>query len=263
MTEPGYIAPASPGWWVRTSRVGVNLTDQYNWGAVVSGRVPTRGAVDGAYGWVSAATGTAPSIFDAVGAGNSTTGGTSLTWSHTGTIDAAVVVWVMFVNSSSNGSISATYAGNAMTQRGSSLFFGYDGTFYFFVACFTYPAALVGAQTVGVAPVASSFIKANSVSYRDVSEFGTPVVNTGIGTSMTVSSVPSAIGHIVSNAFFAPSLSVALSAYNQTSRWSDTTTGTWTPVPILLGDAPGTTTVSFSATGNASSGWAGMAIDLS
>lgn len=56
MTEPGHIAPASPGWWVRTNRVGINASS-YHWTTTIAGNRASQGAGTSAYGWAGAATG--------------------------------------------------------------------------------------------------------------------------------------------------------------------------------------------------------------
>lgn len=262
MTKPGWVQPPTPGWWVRRDKVAT-FTDQYGWLTSVSGlSAPAGGISSTSYGWGQAFVGAAPSTFDALGAGNSGNG-INPSWSHTATPGAAVIVWAFAANNVNNSSVTATYAGNAMTQRGSTVLNVFDGTFWHWAYCFSYPAALSGAQTIVVTPAASSFVKGNSISYENVSTFGTPVSNTGTAASMTLSSVPSAVGNIVSNMFSLPFTATTPTAYNQTSRWNDNTTGGWTPATVLLGDAPGAATVSFSATQAAPANWVAMAIDLS
>jgi hypothetical protein len=59
VTEPGYVAPAAPGWWVRTNRVGTTKTG-YNWDTKVVGGRASRGRASGSYGWSGSASGHAP-----------------------------------------------------------------------------------------------------------------------------------------------------------------------------------------------------------
>ena len=56
MTEPGYVMPASPGWWVRSNRVG-QTSFGYTWGVTAAGARDPHGQVAGQYGWVGAAEG--------------------------------------------------------------------------------------------------------------------------------------------------------------------------------------------------------------
>lgn len=56
MTEPGYVAPPAPGWWVRTNRVGTT-TAGHEWDFAVVGASHKAGAAAGAYTWAGAAEG--------------------------------------------------------------------------------------------------------------------------------------------------------------------------------------------------------------
>lgn len=56
MTEPGHVAPASPGWWVRTNRVGTNA-NTYGFSVTATGSRLSLGTAAGTYGWVGTAVG--------------------------------------------------------------------------------------------------------------------------------------------------------------------------------------------------------------
>jgi hypothetical protein len=56
MTEPGFVAPTTPGWWVRTNRIGTGKTGINVATTAVGGR-PSRGRASGSYGWVGSASG--------------------------------------------------------------------------------------------------------------------------------------------------------------------------------------------------------------
>lgn len=62
MTEPGYVAPAAPGWWVRTNRVGTNVNG-INWDVAAVGGRDSLGSAAGVYGWAGAAVGRKPLQF--------------------------------------------------------------------------------------------------------------------------------------------------------------------------------------------------------
>lgn len=204
--------------------------------------------------------GLSPVNYDATGASNSSGGTTSLTFSHTATAGATVILWVRTANSSANSAITATYGSSSMTQVGSVYTMGASGGYTHYLAAFSLSGAPGGAQTVTVSPAVSSFVKANTVSYTNVTSIGAPVTNgSASGSSWSVSGIASATGHMVTQCFSSAS-SPSLSSYNQTSRWSSTS-GTWAAT-MQIGDAPGAASVSFTETASASSIWGAMAIDL-
>ena len=202
-----------------------------------------------------------PVFFDALGVGNSTlTQVNNLNMTHTATPGARVVAWVLYQNTSGVASLAATYAGQNMKVE-ASYYLGYVSG-YTYLACLSYPAALAGAQTIALTFGYPSNAKANSLSYLNVTQVGGAITN-GIGpsTALSVPNVPSAVNHMVSNMLATtPGSTGVLTAYNQTSRWN-IITGAWV-IPLLLGDAPGAATVSFSATQAVNNYWAGMAVDL-
>lgn len=59
MTQPGHVAPAAPGWWVRTNRVGT-AAYEYGFTFAVTGGRDYQGAATGTYGWVGSAAGRRP-----------------------------------------------------------------------------------------------------------------------------------------------------------------------------------------------------------
>lgn len=147
-----------------------------------------------------------------------------------------------------------------MTQVGTSFQFGTNGGYTGYIAAFKLASAPGGAQTVIITPSVTSFMKANTVSYAHVTSLGTTATNFATsGTSLTLNSVSSAANHMVTQCFFNWANTSSLSAYNQTSRWNDNTV--WRS-PMLIGDAAGAASVSFSATSSISGPWGAMAIDL-
>jgi hypothetical protein len=73
MTEPGFVAPAAPGWWVRTNRVGITTTE-YGWQISAAGARESSGSAAGAYSWTAGtAVGRRPVEFVAAAVSNNQT----------------------------------------------------------------------------------------------------------------------------------------------------------------------------------------------
>lgn len=200
--------------------------------------------------------------YDASGGGNSallnSSGTNTITWTHT----AAGPV-LAFVNAGTHATptITVTYGGVSMTQLGiAGSFYSVSGSMYS-LAVFGLMNPASGPQTVSAAvnSTTNSRIVGDTVSYSNVAAFGTAAVTTGTGTSLT-QSVSSARAQMVAQAFGAAAgTAITLSAYNQTSRYSGSS-GSFNP--LLIGDAPGNPSVSFSATLSASDPWASIAVPL-
>jgi hypothetical protein len=201
-----------------------------------------------------------PVLFDALGSGNSSTSTNSLSWSHTATPGATVLVWVLYYNGAGVGSIAATYAGQNMKLE-ANYYAGYVSG-YEYLACFSYPAALAGPQTIALSFGYTGGAKANSLSYLNANQLdAVKIVPTATGTALSVPNVQSAARHMVANAMAAMQSAAAQTAYNKTSRWN-IVTGAWA-ISMLLGDAPGAAPdVSFNSTASPSGYWCGQAIDM-
>jgi hypothetical protein len=203
---------------------------------------------------------------DAVGAGGSTSSSTSLTISHTAASGATVIVWVLLAPASTPPSVTATHAGNSMTQPSGSpnnfqAFFS-----YYTLACFYLTGAGTGSsQNIVITDTSAtpgSYIKAGSISYTGVGSVGSLTVNTGSSTSLSVSA-SSASGRLVVNALMEGyNGGFALSSYNQTLQKDLTSTGAWNTQVVYIGDAAGAGTVTFSATTASAVGWGAGALDL-
>jgi hypothetical protein len=61
MTQPGYVAPAAPGWWVRTNRIGI-AKPGYDWAVTATATKHPVGTASGAYTWDGSATGYAMTL---------------------------------------------------------------------------------------------------------------------------------------------------------------------------------------------------------
>jgi hypothetical protein len=71
MTKPGFVAPTTPGWWVRNNRVGTNKTE-YNWDITAVGGRDSLGTASGSYGWNVSVAGTSGVTFVGANAANDT-----------------------------------------------------------------------------------------------------------------------------------------------------------------------------------------------
>jgi hypothetical protein len=200
-------------------------------------------------------------FFQAAGAGNSAvnvSGGTqNITWTHTATGPV-----LAYVNAGTHTSLSITvsYGGVSMPQLGTSVVYINSGGTIYTLAVFGLLTPASGSQTVSATATGATNARiiGDSVSYSNVSRFGTVVTTSGSGTSLT-QSVSSTPGQMVSQAFGAGNTTTTLSAYNQTSRFSGNQGGL---VPLQIGDAPGAASTSFSATLSTSAAWAGIAVPL-
>lgn len=191
--------------------------------------------------------------FDAVGSGNSVAAGSTLSFSSTVTSGSTALLWVSYANNQADSGLTATYGSSSMTQIGSPYLYQTAGGYSYWITVFSLSSAPGGSQTVTLTPHwSSTYMKANTASYLNVTSFGTPV---GVGAStLTVSS---ATNHRVSQCFVNPN-TAALTSYNQTQRWYDVNTvGSWA-CTTLIGDAPGASSVTFSA-GNVVGG---LGVDL-
>jgi hypothetical protein len=182
--------------------------------------------------------------------------GTSWSWLHQ--VDGtALVVWVA-VDSASSVTLSVDVGGVAMTELG-SVAYSTDPTLY----AFGLIPAPQGTEAITVTASATCQIAANSVSYYDVSSFGTPVSATGTGTSLS-QTVASGWGNMVAQAFAAgtPAAGQILSGYNQ-QELSDIVYVTGNNVALNIGQAEGASTVEFTAEGTQSGvPWGALAVPL-
>jgi hypothetical protein len=208
---------------------------------------------------------TAPSVtFDTVSGGHTDSGigEASTTWSHTASGNAAAVV--VGVRWSQTGGVgtptrTVTYGGVAMQSLGvrglnDEAVNAFSGVYEEF---FGFRNPPTGAQTVSVTldrTASNLSFEACSVSYAQVSSFvpAPPVSGTEPGTTMT-QPVNSAMNEMVVQMFATASGSIT--AYNQTPRFTSAN-------GLLIGDAPGATAVSFTATRASGVDYAGLAVRL-
>lgn len=208
---------------------------------------------------------TAPALpaFDSVGAGAYRGGTTAdtLSWSH----DIAGPCVLMGVSYQQNSPTLPTFTpkvgGVAMTRLGANASYYNVSGYYIWALLF----GLIGAPTgIGVtvsigASANQQYWVANSASYRNVSSFGTPVSNSG-GSGAPTQSVASNERQRVVQMF--AGWDSALSSYSQTQRYSSPfNVGGSQVKTLLIGDAPGASTVNFACASTASP-WGSAAVTL-
>lgn len=193
---------------------------------------------------------------DSAGGGTTASGATA-SWSHTAL--GAVVVAVRAQSTFGAMTLSVDYGGTPMTQLGSSVSFHSLGQLALF-GLLTPPG---GSQTITVTTTggAGVNISTSSVSYLNVSSFGTPATNASGGTSLSLA-MSSATGRMVSQAFAANATSgtqgLNLSAYNATLR----RTGLISNANMIHGDSVGAASMNFSCVASRAANWAAIGVDL-
>ena len=207
---------------------------------------------------VPTAASVSPVTFDAVGAGflASSTTGPSPSWSHSIAGNGIIAFLQVFTNNASP-TVSASCGGTTMTQLGSPVAYLATSGYYAIVYAFGLLTPPTGSQTVSftiTGPTAHDYI-ANSMSFNNVTGFGTPVTNSGStgNPSLTASSVTN---QMVANVF--SGYTTSFSAYNQTQEYNQGLGAA--SLSFVMGYAPGASSVSFSATG--SQPWGGIAIPV-
>lgn len=198
---------------------------------------------------------TLPVLYDATGAGYTGTGTPS--WLHAITGNGIVVFVSIFVNTSTP-TVTASVGGTAMTQQGViANWFTASGS-YESVYAFVLQSPPTGSQTISVSisGATTDFITANSLSYYNVSGFGTAATS-NTGTANPSMSVSSATGQMVAQAF--GDYTTTFSAYSQTQRYNKPYSGS-VNLSFVMGDAPGASSVTFSATNTHNAG--GIAIPV-
>ncbi|OYN81788.1 hypothetical protein CG716_05450 [Mycolicibacterium sphagni] len=181
------------------------------------------------------------------------------------TAGTTVLAFVGFTNTSNNSSMTVTYGGTAMTQIGTPFLFGThvysSATYYDQLAVFKLENAPGGSQNVVVTPgvFVSSGLKIGLVSYSGVGSVSAKQTATGTGTGMS-QTVTSSPGNVVVQAFQCPFGTGTVSGYNQTSRWNVTTSSYNTA--MIVGEAAGASSVTFTGTQNAANLYGGVAVEL-
>ena len=193
MTEPGYVPPPQPGWWVRKDRIGTaqTVTDfetstvgykpTHYWqrkNQLPHGKVGPM-ALRNKFRWrptrnPAIVFPTTLPIFSSIGAGAQALS-TSLSFTHN--IDAtvkAVILYAIISNGTNSSAVppahTATFGGVSMSQLG-AIYAYYDGTNFTWLVAYGLLNPPQGANTVTLAGV-NTYITMNSVAYRYVSGWG-------------------------------------------------------------------------------------------
>lgn len=206
---------------------------------------------------VSAAISVSPSVsvtgsvqsgptFDAVGAGAATPGSTSMSWSHTATAGAYVVVsYACHTTSSPNPTVK--YGGTAMTKLGTSAVASNS-----FIQFWGLAGVAGGAQTVTITSALTADA-ANSISLKNVTSVGTPASQVYNGSPFS-QAVTCTSGQVIVQSFEAVrNADITSAASGGTSRYFDGS-------GFTMNTATATTT--FTATSSGQTG-AGMAVVFS
>lgn len=201
----------------------------------------------------------APPAYDAAGAGSA---GRTTTWSWNHTIGTGADVWVFInTNTSVSGStITVTAkigAGNVPIPQVGAVYDYITGSSFASLFAFSLPNPPTGSQTITVtSSVQSLNSSANSTSYRNVLRSGTPSINSGTGTSVSISAPPTPAVVVMSG------FSSNFSGSNATVR-SNQPFVSGSALSLLICDSVGVAPVgTFTATLAASTGWGAIAIPL-
>jgi len=245
---------------------GGNITGALNTAATVAGveigsiQSDLASTISNLFGTTT--TSVAPT-YDATGAG--AVGGlqtTTLSEPHTisgNAVLAYVVTWgaAELVAAATVGSAPMTLLESVVYYDGS----GIDGPNYATLFVFGLLNPPTGSQTITATVPNADQMSLDSVSYSGVTRFGSPVVASALtgNPSLSVAASPA---DLVAQVF--AGITQAFSSYNQTSRVNRpySNSGTTYNMGSVAGDAPGASTVSFTATGSNSVNWAGVAIPL-
>lgn len=190
-----------------------------------------------------------PVLYDATGAGQSAASG-NLSWSHTiGTGATAVLVGLTGAGTSPTAKVGAT----SMTSLATIVV-----ATGIRIRVFGLLNPPTGTQTITVTTPGNTS-GANSVSYNNVTSFGTGVTASGTGTSAS-QTVSSGARQMVFQMFGSDGavLGDNFTLYNKTQRWNDDVN----EFPIVIGDAAGAASVNFTATAPGAANWAGIAVPL-
>lgn len=206
-----------------------------------------------------------PVVYDATGAGT-TTAVTTISWAHS-IGGNAVLAAVMIQASGLPTAPTATVGSTAMTPLLFTTYAGPTFGYYETVAVFALLKGPTGSQTISV--TSSNWgtdvrVAANSVSYKNVTTIGTAVTASGAGGNPSVavsSAARNMVANVLSNTDLGHSADATLTAYNQTQRYNQNVTGLTTN-PLLMGDAAGAPTVTFTATGPSDCPWYAVGVPL-
>lgn len=268
MTQPGYIAPPSPGWWERTDRIGTTETDISVETSAAGARVP----VDFVRPQRNVNGRTGPMVvrrmfknrpgpqkaritpqFDAVGTekhGTLTVNGT-YTLAHTlgDSANCLIVVANIWTTSYINARLTATVGSQNFTLYNYTMNFNNDGTYGGCAYLLTLLNPPTGAQTISVTQTSGAgtcFVSSNSFSYSGVKSLGTVTKgNTAATTSPSLAITTATPGDLIFG--FMSDFTQNYSSFNRTSRWTRNYTAS-TGESMIAGDGAATgASTTFSA----------------
>lgn len=275
MTEPGYIAPPPPGWWVRKDRIGTAEVE-YAWDTHAVGLKPSidyRPALRIANPNVGpqamrnkfrrkprAQTRQFAVGFDAVGATSAP--GLAGSGSETHVLGASASALLAFfhieVASASRPTITVTAGGVSMTEIGTVGSYYNTGGYYHYLVAYGLLAPPTGSQSIAWTSSVSGYATLNSLSYTNVSSFGTAVTDSSNANGNATVTVPSGNAAMVAAAF-ASYGTTTFSGFNKTQRYN-VSYSAGVRLATVAGDADGASSVTVSATGTTT--WAGIGIPL-
>jgi hypothetical protein len=208
-----------------------------------------------------------PTFDAAASANNSATGNAVVSYSHTiGANGNAILVWITYFAQNAAPTFTVKVGGVTTTLLKKFVFDTTDVP-SMEVDVYQLMSPGTGAKTIAVTTTGDtgagvSYISASSESYNNVASFGTPVTASGTSNSPSLA-VPSATGQMASAAFGTYTTAVwSWSAPNQTVR--DNQASTATVIPLLVQDAAGAASVTFSATKGAGAGdkWGAVGVPI-
>ena len=189
--------------------------------------------------------------YDAAGSGTQGTSANGGTYTYTHTLDSgakAILVAAMVGHGAANQTITAKIGTTDLTQLYQR--WVYLNTWQLVVFGILDPPT--GSQTISlILPSGTNHAYAvDSASYKGVRALGTAVSPEAAGSSPATQTVTTAtIGGMIFHAFGAANNgSAAFSAYNQTQRAAISGATNSCATPLLIGDAAGAASVTFSAT---------------
>ena len=195
-------------------------------------------------------------VYDATGAGAANATGT-LSWSHTINPYATGITLVCSTfTDTSTRTVTASVGATSMTLLGSVL--NYDTNFGFssvYLFGLLNPPSGIQTVTASITGATTRQCAGNSTSYTGVSRFGS--ITTTSGASNPSMSVSSGRRQMISQAF--GGFNASMSGYNQTSRYN-VAFASGNNIALIMGDARGASSVSFSAT--TSTPWGGIGVPL-
>jgi hypothetical protein len=183
--------------------------------------------------------------YDATGNASATV---TASWTHAINGNAIVV----FATTWNTATLTATVGGISAPSLGFAGPFNTYGLLYAF-AMMNPPT---GAQTVAFAGGAGNFACGCSISYQNVSGFGTPQFTVVTGTPATAS-ISATAGQMLAQAF--ADNNAVYGSYNQTQRVNFPEVNS-VNIGLVVGDAPSAPTVNFSAANSDTTGQSGSVV---